>query len=39
VVFGKIIEGMDVVKKIENVRTDRHEKPNQEVSVAQCGEM
>ncbi|EME38363.1 hypothetical protein DOTSEDRAFT_140891 [Dothistroma septosporum NZE10] len=38
VVFGKVVEGMDVVRKIENVRTTR-EKPNQDVVVAQCGEM
>ena len=29
---------MDVVRKIENVRTTR-EKPNQDVVIAQCGEM
>ena len=38
VVFGKVVEGMDVVRKIENVRTTR-EKPNQDVVIAQCGEM
>ncbi|KAK4565405.1 Peptidyl-prolyl cis-trans isomerase H [Recurvomyces mirabilis] len=38
VVFGKVIDGMDVVKKIENVRT-RDEKPNPDVAIAQCGEM
>lgn len=38
VVFGKVVEGMDVVKKIENVRT-KNDKPNQDVTIAQCGEM
>jgi peptidyl-prolyl isomerase H (cyclophilin H) len=38
VVFGTVIEGMDVVHKIENTRTTR-EKPNQDVVIAQCGEM
>lgn len=38
VVFGKVIEGMDVVRKVENTRTTR-EKPNQDVVIAQCGEM
>jgi peptidyl-prolyl isomerase H (cyclophilin H) len=38
VVFGKVVEGMDVVRKIENVRL-RGEKPASDVVVAQCGEM
>lgn len=38
VVFGKVIDGIDVVKKVELVRTVR-EKPVQDVSIAQCGEM
>nr|POE49560.1 peptidyl-prolyl cis-trans isomerase h [Quercus suber] len=38
VVFGKVVDGLDVVKKIENVRT-RDDKPNQDVTIAQCGEM
>jgi len=33
-----VIDGMDVVKKVENVRTTR-DKPNQDVSISQCGEM
>jgi peptidyl-prolyl isomerase H (cyclophilin H) len=39
VVFGKIVDGMDVVKKIENVRTNVTDKPIQDVAIAQCGEM
>ena len=39
VVFGKVVDGMDVVKKVENVRTGRDDKPNQEVAISQCGEM
>ena len=39
VVFGKVVEGMDVVKKIENVRTGRDDKPSQDVTISQCGEM
>ncbi|EON64238.1 peptidyl-prolyl cis-trans isomerase H [Coniosporium apollinis CBS 100218] len=38
VVFGKVVDGMDVVRKIENARTTR-EKPNQDIVISQCGEM
>jgi len=38
VVFGKVIDGMDVVRKVENTRT-RAEKPVTDVVIAQCGEM
>ncbi|KAI9879171.1 MAG: Peptidyl-prolyl cis-trans isomerase H [Watsoniomyces obsoletus] len=45
VVFGQVAEGMDVVRKIENVRTGGAggrgpgEKPVQDVRIAMCGEM
>ena len=39
VVFGKVVDGLDVVKKIENVRTGRDDRPVQDVVVSQCGEM
>lgn len=38
VVFGKVIEGMDIVRMVENTRTMR-DKPVQDVLIAQCGEM
>jgi peptidyl-prolyl isomerase H (cyclophilin H) len=38
VVFGQVIDGMDVVRMVENTRTTR-DKPNQDVSIVQCGEM
>ncbi|KKK12629.1 hypothetical protein P175DRAFT_0496901 [Aspergillus ochraceoroseus IBT 24754] len=38
VVFGQVVEGMDIVQMIENTRTTR-EKPNQDVTIIQCGEM
>jgi len=39
VVFGKIIDGMDVVEKIENTKTDRRDRPDQKVVIADCGEI
>ncbi|KAL4780040.1 cyclophilin-like domain-containing protein [Aspergillus varians] len=38
VVFGQVIDGMDIVQMIENTRTTR-DKPNQDVAIIQCGEM
>ncbi|MCJ1415508.1 Peptidyl-prolyl cis-trans isomerase H [Xylographa parallela] len=38
VVFGKVVDGMDVVRKIENTRT-RSERPVSDVVVSMCGEM
>ncbi|XP_068967082.1 peptidyl-prolyl cis-trans isomerase 5 [Bombus flavifrons] len=37
VVFGKIIKGMDVVRKIENVNTDTRDRPTKDVVIADCG--
>lgn len=38
VVFGRVVDGMEVVRKIENVRT-REDRPTMDVIIAQCGEM
>jgi peptidyl-prolyl isomerase H (cyclophilin H) len=38
VVFGRVVEGMDVVRMIESTRTVK-EKPAQDVVISQCGEM
>lgn len=38
VVFGQVVEGMDVVRMVENTRTT-NDKPNQDVTIVQCGEM
>lgn len=39
VCFGKVLEGMDVVKKIENVKTDAVSHPVQRVEITQSGAM
>jgi peptidyl-prolyl isomerase H (cyclophilin H) len=40
VVFGKVVDGFDVVQKVENTRTTKPgDKPTQDVTIAQCGEM
>eukprot|EP00118_Oscarella_pearsei_P021590 m.242961 g.242961 ORF g.242961 m.242961 type:complete len:127 (+) comp40231_c0_seq3:430-810(+) len=37
VVFGKVLEGMDVVRKIEDVKTDGRSKPVTECKVVDSG--
>ncbi len=41
VVFGKVVEGMDVVRKMENTKTGYRGKdiPNLDVVISMCGEM
>ncbi|ODV61168.1 peptidylprolyl isomerase [Ascoidea rubescens DSM 1968] len=39
VVFGKVIEGMDVVKKIEQTNTDFRDRPKSPIVIADCGEI
>jgi cyclophilin family peptidyl-prolyl cis-trans isomerase len=39
VVFGEVVEGMDVVYKIENVATGEGDKPLVDVVIAECGKM
>ena len=37
-VFGKVIEGMDVVREIEDVPTTA-DKPNEDVTIVDCGDL
>merc|ERR1711865_994773 len=39
VVFGKVIEGMDVVKKIETTPTHPGDKPKEDIVVVKSGEL
>uniref|UniRef100_A0A1W7REM3 Peptidyl-prolyl cis-trans isomerase n=1 Tax=Agkistrodon contortrix contortrix TaxID=8713 RepID=A0A1W7REM3_AGKCO len=36
VVFGKVLEGMDVVRKMESTKTDSRDKPLKDVIIADC---
>jgi peptidyl-prolyl cis-trans isomerase B (cyclophilin B) len=38
-VFGKVLEGMDVVRKIENTPRGAQDRPNSKVTVADSGEL
>jgi len=37
VVFGKVIKGMDIIKKIGSTKTDGSDRPLQNVVIADCG--
>jgi len=39
VVFGKVVEGMDIVKKIEGLETGPNDQPKLDVIIADCGEL
>ncbi|KAJ3129842.1 Peptidyl-prolyl cis-trans isomerase B [Nowakowskiella sp. JEL0407] len=39
VVFGKVIEGMEVVEKIEKTPTNAGDRPTVDVVIADCGEL
>ena len=37
VVFGILLEGFDILKKIENLEINEEDKPSQEVKIINCG--
>ncbi|KAF9137011.1 Peptidyl-prolyl cis-trans isomerase B [Mortierella sp. GBA39] len=39
VVFGEVIEGMDVVTRIENAETGRNDRPKLAITIAKSGEL
>ena len=39
VVFGKVVEGSNVVKQIESQKVDEDDKPLKDVIVSQCGQL
>ncbi|KAM3719530.1 Peptidyl-prolyl cis-trans isomerase [Dirofilaria immitis] len=39
VVFGKVLSGMDIVKKIEGTKTHPGDRPEQDVEIVDCGEL
>lgn len=39
VVFGHVIDGVELVSEIENQVTDKNSKPLQDVLIADCGEL
>jgi hypothetical protein len=39
VVFGKVVEGLDIVKQVELSRTNAQDKPIQPIVIANCGQI
>eukprot|EP00558_Chaetoceros_sp_UNC1202_P000634 CAMPEP_0197258704 /NCGR_PEP_ID=MMETSP1429-20130617/82934_1 /TAXON_ID=49237 /ORGANISM="Chaetoceros sp., Strain UNC1202" /LENGTH=484 /DNA_ID=CAMNT_0042722869 /DNA_START=41 /DNA_END=1495 /DNA_ORIENTATION=- len=39
VVFGHVVEGMEIVRKIEGTETESNDKPKVDIRIAECGEI
>lgn len=39
VVFGEVVEGMDIIRKIESQPTSPGDKPKKEVVITDCGSL
>jgi len=39
VVFGEVVDGSEIVKKIENIPTDSRDKPIKDIVIVNCGEI
>ncbi|TCD62921.1 Peptidyl-prolyl cis-trans isomerase B [Steccherinum ochraceum] len=39
VIFGKVITGMDILNRIQNVETDSRDRPRQDIIIGDCGEV
>lgn len=37
--FGKVLDGMDVVRKIEGQKTDFSDRPLEKVEIVDCGRL
>lgn len=37
VVFGKVIKGMELVRKVEGLQTDNRDRPTKDVTIDACG--
>lgn len=37
VVFGKVLKGMDIIRKIGSTKTNQSDRPEKDVVIADCG--
>ena len=39
VVFGEVVDGFEIIDYINNINTDAHDKPTNDVTIFDCGIM